>query len=226
MMLRAAIAFLALTPVFAQGPAGDRVTVTFDRAVQIGSQTLPAGEYTVRQVTSASNPRVLEFTSNNGTKLDATVTAIPILQNTAPSETKVILEDEGGGARLSRIWVQGKNYGYEFPGKTAPGVKAGAIGLEASYNAPQPASVRQVQTAEVAPVQTAPTPAPVVVAQATPTPTPAPQNPPPVTDQTPAPVTTPSPIPATPLGWATLLFAGLTLAAAGLIVLWRVERAG
>ena len=112
--------------VRAQGPAGDEIQVTLDRAVQVGSQTLPAGSYTIRQVTSASNPRVLEFTSENGTKLDASVTAIPILQNTPPSETKVILDDEGGVARLARIWVQGKNYGYEFPGTAMPAAQAAA----------------------------------------------------------------------------------------------------
>src|SRR3954464_14232789 len=94
--------------VFAQGPVGDEVKVTFDRSVQVGSHTLAAGDYLIRQVTSASNPRVLEFRSDDGAKLDATVTAIPVLQNTPPTETKVILQDEGGGARLSRIWVQGK----------------------------------------------------------------------------------------------------------------------
>src|SRR5689334_7017556 len=79
-----------------QGPVGDEVMVTFDQAVQVGSRSLPAGKYTIRQVTSASNPRILEFTSENGTKLDATVAAVPVLQNTPPSKTRVILDNEGG----------------------------------------------------------------------------------------------------------------------------------
>jgi len=215
------------TGVFAQGPAGDRVLVTFDRPVQVGSQTLPAGEYLVRQVTSASNPRVLEFTSDNGTKLDATVTAIPILQNNAPSETKVILENEGGGARLSRIWVQGKNYGYEFPGKTVAATPDQAIRLEARYDAPLPitrpataAEVAQTQQAETTAPAPTPAPAPVVIAQAAPEPAPAPQ--PPAVTETPAPA--PQPIPATALGWVPMTFAGLSLAFFGLLLLWRSDR--
>src|ERR1051326_2019382 len=87
---------------FGQGPVGDEVMVTFDQTVQVGSHALPAGKYTIRQVTSASNPRVLEFTSDNGTKLEATVAAVPILQNTPPSKTRVILDNEGGTARLDK----------------------------------------------------------------------------------------------------------------------------
>ena len=128
------IALVALTQVaFPQGPVGDEVKVTFDRAVQVGSHTLPAGDYTVRQVSSASNPRVLEFTSNHGTKLDATVNAIPVLQNTPPTQTKVILDNEGSSPRLSRIWVQGKSYGYEFPGESLSAKQsASAINLRRS----------------------------------------------------------------------------------------------
>src|SRR5437764_15468181 len=82
---------------FAQGPVGDEFKVTFDRQVQVGSETLPAGDYTVKQVSSASNPRVLEFKTDVDQKLMATVTAIPIMQNTPPSETKIVLQDEGSG---------------------------------------------------------------------------------------------------------------------------------
>ena len=28
----------------------------------------------------------------------------------------MILDNEGGSPRLTKIWVQGKSYGYEFPG--------------------------------------------------------------------------------------------------------------
>jgi len=127
-ILPAAIAFVisaVALVVFAQGPVGDQVFVTFDRPVQVGAQTLAAGDYLVKQITSASNPRVLEFLIDNGKKLEATVTATPVLQNTPPSETKVILQDDGGGVRLSRIWVQGKSYGYAFPCTTGRSVVRG-----------------------------------------------------------------------------------------------------
>jgi hypothetical protein len=121
-------------------------------------------------------------------------------------------------------------------------VQTDAIRLEARYESPQP-YVRPADKTEIAQVQTpetpAPTPAviaqatppppsetpaptPAVVAQATPPPTPAP---PAVVDQpTPAPATSTQPIPATALGWAPIMLAGLTLAAAGLFLYWRSDR--
>lgn len=199
----------------AQGPAGERIQVTFDRPVQVGSQTLPAGEYTIQQVTSASNPRVLEFTSDNGTKLKATVTAIPILQNTAPSETKVVLEDEGGGARLSKIWVQGRNYGYAFPGEAVPASQSGTASarLEGNFSAPAPAPAEPVVVAQAQPREE---PQPQAQAPA-PEPAPAPQAQPPA-EPAPAPQPAPEPMPATDLGWVEVTLAGLSLCAAGLIL--------
>jgi cell division septation protein DedD len=180
-------------------------------------------------MTSAANSRVLEFSSGS-TKLDTTFTEIPSLQSTAPTETKTILEDEGDGARLSRIWVQGKNYGYEFPGKTVPVTEPVVASSQTRADTPQN-YVRPATPSELAEVQTAETPAPTPVAlqaQAQPQPapiTPAPQNPTSVVAQaTPTPVTDTPPIPATALGWVSILFAGLTVAAVGLFLFLRSER--
>jgi len=220
--------------LLAQGPVGDEIKVTFDRPVQVGSQNLPAGDYRIRQVTSASNPRVLEFTNENGGKLEATVTAIPVLQNTPPMETKAILQDEGGGARLSRIWVQGKSYGYAFPGSamSASQTATAQAHMTGSYNGAAAAATtpaaenttaadRSAETpATPAPAATpAPTPAPPAAAEPTPAPTPAPAA------ETPAPAPTPE-VPATGLGWAEVTMAGLMMAASGLVLFkWSGRRA-
>jgi len=218
------------TSCFAQGPVGDEVVVTFDRQVQVGSQTLSPGKYTIRQVTSASNPRVLEFTSDNGTKLDATVTAIPVLQNTPPSETKVILDDEHGAARLARIWVQGKSYGYEFPGSaTSTGTTTTAgVTLEGRYVAqaqttPAPAPVAQTTPPPAAPPARAveperPAAPPAEIAQTRP-PEPAPAPTPAPAPETPASAVTG--IPSTALGWLPITLIGLLMAASGLFLYWR-----
>lgn len=237
-----AIALAALTPIaFSQGPVGDEVQVTFDRAVQVGSHTLPAGDYTVRQVTSASNPRVLEFTSNHGTKLDATVTAIPMLQNTPPTQTKVILDNEGSSPRLTRIWVQGKSYGYEFPGESSSAKQGtSAINLEgrftsAAVSAQNAEPEAPAPVATVSPVQSKNT----VVAQQRPVETPAadapqPREQPSVSQAPAAPpaqeaVTAqaqPTPdIPATALGWVQIALFGLATTGTGVFLLWRVNRA-
>lgn len=209
---------------YGQGPAGDEIRVTFDRSVQVGHETLAPGDYTIRQVTSASNPRVLSFTSKASSKVEATVAAIPIMQNIAPPETKVEIQDEGGGARLARIWVQGKNYGYEFPGMATTAAQqqpATVARLEGSF-APQaadraapaqPEPAAPAPQAEARPMEPAPAPPPPApeVAQANPEPTPAP---------TPAPQATPD-VPATDLGWGNLMVAGAGLAAFGALLMFR-----
>jgi len=98
-----------------QSPVNTAIEVKLDRGALVGSYMLAPGEYSVRQITSANNSRVLEFTTDHGTKLVATVTAIPLLQNTPPSDTKVMFDKEGGSTRIAKILVQGKDYGYEFP---------------------------------------------------------------------------------------------------------------
>lgn len=217
-----AISLFLTSASFGQGPVGDQVKVKFDQPVMVGSHTLQPGDYLVKQATSASNPRVLEFTNDNGTQLFCTVTAIPILQNIAPSETKVVLDDEAGGvARLRRIWVRGRNYGYEIPGNGAAAtqVAASAGTLEGRY------------TAEAAPnaeraAEPAPTPQPRQEARAeTPPPAPAPQPETPAPQpETPAPAPTPEKLPATALGWADLALAGLSMVTAGLLLYWRASR--
>jgi hypothetical protein len=212
----ATIAFGLAVTSSAQGPVGDEVMVTFDRPVQVGSQTLAAGKYTIRQLTSASNPRVLEFTSDYGTKLDATITAIPVLDNTPPSKTRVILDEESGTPRLARIWVQGKSYGYEFPGHSAPATTASnGVTLVGTF-APQPAPV----VAQTAPPP--PPPAPAVIAQNQ-TPAPAPEPAPaPAATPPPPPPNEPAPaIPATALNWVQIALLGLCMASAGCFLYWR-----
>jgi hypothetical protein len=243
--LTTALALVFTHTSFGQGPVGDEVMVTFDQTVQVGSHSLPAGKYTIRQITSASNPRVLEFTSNYGTNLHATVAAVPILQNTPTSKTRVILDNEGGTLRLARIWVQGKTYGYEFPGRSNSSAASNTVGLEGTFvaQAAPPAAVAE----ERAPAP-APTPAPVaqstppadnaVIAQnRPPADTPAPAAPQTQTTQAPSSQSADQPaassdtaqnrtreVPATALGWMPLTLFGITLASAGAF-LYRRERA-
>jgi hypothetical protein len=241
-LLTTALAVVFSHTSFGQGPVGDEVMVTFDQSVQVGSHSLPAGKYTIRQVTSASNPRVLEFTSDNGTKLDATVAAIPVLQNTPTSKTRVILDNEGGAPRLARIWVQGKSYGYEFPGKGKSSATAGTVNLQGTFvaQAAPPASPQVVQDRTPEPART---PAPLPVAESSPrpadnaviaqnrpaeTPAAAPQSP----DQNAAsPDASLKPsdaaenpagnVPTTALGWMQIVLLGMGLASAGSFLYWR-----
>jgi len=212
---------------FAQGPVGDEIVVTLDRAAMVGSHTLNAGEYTIRQVTSASNPRVLQFTSDHGTKLEATVTAIPIFQNNPPAENRVILDNEGATPRLDRIWIQGKNYGYEFPGKGMAGATAAStdsgLRMEARFDTPAAQPAAEVARNEPAPTP-APAPAPREEAPASaPAPEPTPQAAPAQPEQTtPAAEPAPATLPQTSLGLGNVLLTGVALLAiAGILSIRR-----
>jgi len=226
--LIAGVAVAALSHVaVAQGPAGDVVELKLDRDAMVGSHSLSPGDYTIRQITSASNPRVLEFTTDSGTKLVATVAAIPVMQNIPPQETKIDFDDEAGGtSRIRRIWVQGKTYGYEFPREgsasttTASNQKAVLQGSFQATPAPQP-------QAEVARNEPAPQPAPEPQRAPEPTPTPAPEPTPPsptpappVEEQAPAPTpaeSTPA-VPNTALGWGDYVLLGMMMSVVGVLL--------
>lgn len=143
-----------------QGPISDTLIVDFPNQVIVGGERLEAGQYHIRQVPSASNPRILEFSSENGTALEVTVTASPILDNQNVNKSTVVLENRGGTSYLSKIWVEGKSYGYQFAVPDSPPAAAGAkatnqtIQLTATYTPPQAAP--QPKPAETAAAKPAP----------------------------------------------------------------------
>lgn len=192
----------------AQGPIGTTVNMKLDRNAMVGSQSLPAGEYTIRTLNSASNPRVLEFATNKGTKVVATVTALPLLQNTPPDETKVVFDNEGVQPRIAKILVQGKDYGYQFPKEYSPAKPAVAATVQLGFDDPnrttantapstRPAETVTSQNQSAPTVVPAPAPSeqatsqnttqqPTVVAQNTPRPNPTQQAAPAPAPQQPA----------------------------------------
>jgi LPXTG-motif cell wall-anchored protein len=207
--------------------------------VQAGETTLAPGEYTVRQISSASNPSVLEFTSDRGTKLAATLTAIPLLQNTPPSETKVVLENQGATSRISKIWVEGEDYGYEFPSDQLVPTQVAVTTMQVRYDAPVLAAntettttvaqnfAERTETTTVAPVAPAPQQEEQLIAQRQTNERPEVQTPnsenqpaPQLIAQAPAPSTQQNgpvaqedrsneSLPATGMGWMAMLIAGI-----------------
>ena len=229
----------------AQGPITDKVKVTFPNPVVVSGTTLAAGEYMIRQLPSANNPRVLEFSSNDGTKVEVTTTAFPILDNMNRKPTSVILEQHGNTYHVSKIWLAGKNYGYGLPvsGDSAAMASTDNSGLRltASYAPAQAEQTTQTATrteetttvAQAIPQESAPAPQQTeqqtqTQAQATPpeqpAPTPAPAQsepapaqpePAPAPAQTTAQADTPD-MPATATHWPLLMLAGGVLSVGGL----------
>jgi hypothetical protein len=104
------------TPGKAQGPMWDRVNVNLPYTVTIGDRTLQPGEYTIQQMDDPSGgSRVLLIYSDNGMKFQTSAMTIPCLDPNTARDTRVILHHFGNDYYFDKIWVQGKDYGYEFP---------------------------------------------------------------------------------------------------------------
>ena len=97
-----------------QGPMYDRVIVTLPYPVVVQEKTLPPGEYTIEEHRSTTNSGIVHIMSDTGMTLEATVTSIPALDNKTPEDTSLVLNRYGNEYYLNKMWIQGKNYGYEF----------------------------------------------------------------------------------------------------------------
>jgi len=104
------------TAMLAQGPLYDKVIVDLPYRVTINSTVLEPGHYVIRQLDSpGGGSRVLQVFSDDGMKLRTSTMTIPTLDNNTPENTKVVLHHYGDDYYFDKIWIQGKNYGYEFP---------------------------------------------------------------------------------------------------------------
>ncbi|MCC6589285.1 MAG: hypothetical protein IT168_21485 [Bryobacterales bacterium] len=173
---RLGLVTLAAT-LWAQGPITDQVMVNFSSPVMVGNNVLAPGEYKIRQLPTAANPRILEFSSNNGTKVQATVTAIAALDQLNMRPTSVEVDHGNGTAYVKRVWIEGKSYGYELlppsQGNTMEARNLSGIRITGNYT-PENQQVAQARTtpAETAAPAPTPAPAPVATPQETPRTTP------------------------------------------------------
>ncbi len=105
-----------ITPGKAQGPLWDVVHVNLPYTVTVGDHTLQPGEYTIQQLRDqGGNSRVLLIYSDSGMKFETSAMTIPAVDPSTPEDTRVLLHHVGPDYYFDKIWIQGKNYGYEFP---------------------------------------------------------------------------------------------------------------
>ncbi|MCL4401635.1 MAG: hypothetical protein M1436_03085 [Acidobacteria bacterium] len=220
-MASALILALAISPAVmqAQGPLYDRVLVNLPYTVTVGDHTLQPGDYVISQFHSSGPAnRELLIYSDNGTKFETSALTIPVLDNNTARDTKVILHHFGPDYYFDRIWIVGKNYGYEFP------LPASVKARERERMAP----LTIAATYQAAPEQAAaPPPEQTEIAQAPPPPPPeeAPAPAPPPPQQAPAPAPAPAPaeapppppaMPATSANWLLMMLGGGSLSGLGL----------
>jgi hypothetical protein len=202
---------------YAQGPLYDKVTVDLPYSVTINNTVLQPGHYVIRQMDDAgTNSRVLMIFGDDGMKLKATSLTIAALDNNTPDKTSVVLHHLGNDYYFDKVWIQGKNYGYEFPLPNS--VKRRQREQSQPYTVA--ATYQPTPQKEETPVVAQNTPPPAPAPAPEPAPAPAPQqeavNTPP-----PAPAPEPAPEPAMPHtagNWLELMLIGGMLSGAGLTI--------
>jgi LPXTG-motif cell wall-anchored protein len=211
MMLAAGITALGLatlvTPAKAQGPMYDRVEVNLPYSVTVADKTLPPGNYVIQQLRDiGGNSRVLLIYGDNGMKFETSAITIPCLDINTPEHTSVILHHFGPDYYFDKVWVQGKDYGYEFPLpnslKMREKERMEAVSVAATYSTVTQATTQPVTTqAPEAPPEVAPEAPPV-------------EAPPEANREAP-----PAPeMPKTSAGWLMMMLAGGSLSGAGLFL--------
>jgi hypothetical protein len=196
----AALYFAGFGPTIghAQGPMSDRANVKLPYTVTLGDTTIPPGEYSIRELPSNTKQRVLLIYSENGkSKYTAHALTIPTLTNDTPDTTKLTLHHYGNDYYFFKLWISGKNYGYEFIN-------------------PEKVQSRQQETVAMRATYTPPVAAPEPAPPPEPVPEPVPEvepAPPPEANREEPP---PPAMPKTASDWTLMLIAGASLASLGL----------
>ena len=144
-------------------PLNDRVEVNLPYSVTIGDKILQPGAYTIQELDSVAKSPVLLIYGDNGLKFETSALTISALENRTQPDTRVILHHIGNDYYFDKIWIQGKDYGYEFV--LPNNVK------QRENEASQPVSVAaKTSSMPAAPAPPAPAPQPAAAAE------PAPEN--------------------------------------------------
>jgi hypothetical protein len=222
---------VGIAPSYAQGPLYDRVDVKLPYTVTIGDKTLQPGDYVIRETPGAAKSYVLLIYSDDGMKFETSTMTIPTLDTNTPEDTKVVLHHFGNDYYFDKIWIQGKNYGYEFPlpnsVKEREKERMQPVSLAATYQAAPPSTTTAQNT--MPPAAALETTPPPPVAETTPPPVPpletAAAAPMPAPEAAPQQMSAPTmesganrEMPATSSGWLMMLLAGSSLSGAGMML--------
>ncbi|MGE0404773.1 MAG: LPXTG cell wall anchor domain-containing protein [Candidatus Korobacteraceae bacterium] len=93
----------------------DRVIVDLPYPVMVQDKVLEPGTYTIEEPRGSGDSPVLQIFSDNGMVFQANAMTIDALNNNqTPEETTLQLHHIGNDYYLDKLWITGKNYGYEF----------------------------------------------------------------------------------------------------------------
>ena len=109
--------FVTAVSAFALAAGRDKVKVQFEHPVHVNNQVLPPGHYTIEEMGGKeNNNNVLEIYTDGGQKFETSFMTIDAMKrNPSPKETKVVLERIGNDYYLDKIWMKGRQFGYQVP---------------------------------------------------------------------------------------------------------------
>jgi len=113
LLLATAIALVGLSSAVTGQQLIDGIKVDLPYAVTVGEIVLEPGEYEIRRA-SQNQDQVLQIFSNDKMRYQTSVITVPALDNKTPEDTKDVLHHIGDNYYFDKIWIQGKDYGYEF----------------------------------------------------------------------------------------------------------------
>lgn len=92
--------------------ADTAVKVNLPVAATIGGVTLPAGQYTIREMSNGASP-VVQISAYKGQSVS--VLAQPVIASKNASKTEVVLRPNSeGGYKLQSLWIEGEDTGLDF----------------------------------------------------------------------------------------------------------------
>jgi len=225
----------------------DTVKVNLPYTVTLGDKTLSPGDYTIKQLDNpGGDSPVLLIYNHDGMKFQTSAMTIKALDPNTPQDTSVTLHHIGDNYYFDKVWIQGKNYGYEIPlpksvrEREAEATAAVSVPAQIDSTSTTTSSATDSTTTTTAENATPPPPPPPPAeepAAVTPPPPPPPApEPQATTDTTPTPQPAPTSssddnsanreahpdntpeMPSTSAGWLAILLSGGTLSSAGMML--------
>lgn len=105
---------VALTALTAQAQSANQMKANIPFSFTIGSQTLPAGEYTIRYVNQDSGKTALLFKSADG-RTSRIVNMMMSQKEEALTKASLVFNRYGESYFLSEVWTGADQYGLSLP---------------------------------------------------------------------------------------------------------------
>jgi hypothetical protein len=97
-----------------QGPGHVKVKVQFTHKVHVNNDVLPPGKYTIESMCGKeSSNNILKIYTDHGQTFETSASTIDVLNRDTADKTKVVLERLGNDYYLDKMWIAGRNYGYQ-----------------------------------------------------------------------------------------------------------------